>query len=287
VGTSLALMVLLLALFWMAAQFFRRPEYESFVSIEVYQVLISAVLLVVVLGFACTGAQLADSFAGGDTFEVARGYLNYLSNDVALKTVLVLEGAKVEAQYWGSLSFRWGLSVWGITTPGFPSLVLLERVIEFMLLLITPFMASLIVQMVGLEVIRGLMLPFVLPAGLVLRVFPPTRDAGAFLMASAIGFAVIFPYTYVMHSQIVYAMIQQDFAGSTESMESLLSGGGYLNMLIFGTEFGLFDSAKIIFGPIRAMSYLLLQALFLPSLSMILTVAFIKNLAKFFSQKLG
>ena len=287
VGTSIALMALLLSLFWMAAQFLRKPEYESFVSIEIYQLLISAVLLAVVLGFACTGSQLADSFAGGDTFEVARSYLNYLSNDLALKTVLTLEAAKTELQYWGSLTFRWGLSVWGLMTPGFPSLVLLERVVEFMLLLITPFMASLIVQMVGLEVIRGIMLPFVLPAGLVLRIFPPTRDAGGFLMASAIGFAVIFPYTYVMHSQIVYAMIQQDFAGSSESMESLLQGGGYLNMLIFGTEFGLFDSARIIYGPIRAMSYLLLQALFLPSLSMILTVAFIKNMSKFFSQKLG
>src|SRR3989344_6520020 len=91
VGTSIALMALLLSLFWMAAQFLRKPEYESFVSIEIYQLLISAVLLAVVLGFACTGSQLADSFAGGGTLEVGRSYLNYLSNDLALKTVLTLE----------------------------------------------------------------------------------------------------------------------------------------------------------------------------------------------------
>src|SRR3989344_3181624 len=287
VGASLALMVLLLALFWMAAQLFKRPEYESFVSIEIYQLIVSAVLLGVVVGFACASSQLSDSFAGGDTFEVARGYLNYMSNDLGLKTVLALEVAKEEAQYWSSLTFRWGLSVWGITVPGFPSMVLIERVVEFMLLLITPFMASLIVQMVGLEVIRGIMLPFVLPAGLVLRIFPPTRDAGAFLIAAAIGFAVVFPYTYVMHSQIVYAMISYDLQGSTEGMESLLTSGGNLEMLSFGTDFGLFDTVKVIYEPLRVMSYLLLQALFLPSLSMILTVAFIRNLSKFFSQKLG
>lgn len=287
VGTSLALMALLLALFWMAAQFFRKPEYESFVSIEIYQLVISAVLLSVIFGFACFSSQLSDSFAGGDTFDIARSYLSQISNGVALKTVLALEAGKLFAQYWGSLSFRWGLSVWGIMVPGFPSMVLIERVIDFLLLLTLPFMASLMVQMAGLEIIRGIMLPFVLPAGAVLRIFPPTRDAGTFLMASAIGFQIVFPYTYVMHSAIVTSMMEKDFQNNPESMEELLSGTGYGGLMEWNIDFGLFDSSRLLFGPLRAMSYLLLQALFLPALSMILTVAFIKNLAKFLSQKMG
>ena len=285
VATALMTMAVLLALFYMAAALFRKPEYESFVSIELHQLLVSALLFVFVLGSTCAASEYADRFAGnGDIFEVGRTYLNFISGSVALPSVISLEILKLHSQFWGSWTMRWGASVWWVILPGFPSFIVIERVADFLLLLISPFTASLLVQMAILEVIRGLVLPFVLPAGLVLRIFPPTRDAGGFLIASSIGFGIVYPYTYVMHDSVVRAMLAHDQRGV-----NVIAGlqGDYPDMAAYISLSGLFDADSMLFQPLRLLSFLLLQALFLPALSMTLTIAFIKGTAKFMSQKLS
>lgn len=283
VFTSFALMVFMLALFYMAANFFRKSEYESYVSIEMHQLLVSLLIFITIFGATCFASGLSDRFAGDDSFGIAREYLNTISNKVALPEIIRLEKQKIGAQIMGSLSMRWGLAIWGTTMPTFPAFVLVERVIEFLLMLMTPFVASLMVQQVGLEIIRATAIPFVLPAGVVLRIFPPTRDAGAFLIVASIAFGIIFPFTYVMHSAIVYRMLQFD-AGSTESAQSLL-GTTYPNLIYSVNEGGMWDADGGLLSPMRTLSYLLLQAVFLPALSMSLTIAFIKGTLKFMSQK--
>ena len=285
-GVSLALMALMLALFWMISQFLRKAEYESYVSIESYQLIVSVLMLITVFGAATFSCQMSEWFAGGDPFEIGTDYLNTLSNYVMIKAVVALESTKAFAQFWGSMSFRWGLSVWGVGVPGFPSFILIERVVDFILMLITPFTASLMVQQIILETIRGLAIPFVLPAGAVLRIFPPTRDAGSFLMASAICFQIVYPFTYVIHKEIVEKQIAE--AGLEKTFSAQLKDLGHERLSVFSiTEQGLFDVDAMLFSPFTAISFLLLQALFLPALSMIITIAFIKGLTKFFSQKLG
>ncbi|VVC00649.1 Uncharacterised protein [uncultured archaeon] len=285
-ATALATMTLAIVFAYMAAQFFRRPEYESFASIEIYQLVISAVLLVTIFGASCFAAQMSDAFAGGDAFDIGRSYLDYLTNQVAMPAVVRLQGTLFVSQWLSSVSMRYGASVWGITMPLFPSFVLIERSVEFLLILITPFTSSLIVQQIGLEIIRGTMIPFVLPAGVILRIFPPTRDAGAFLIAAALGFQVVFPYTYVMHSNIVRAMIA-DQTSEPRPIVDVLNGEGYPNVATSLQESGLYEPMGMLFHPIFSLSFLLLQALFLPALSMTITVAFIKGTTKFISQKMG
>jgi len=43
---------------------------------------------------------------------------------------------------------------------------------------------------------------FFFSIGVILRAFPPTRGAGAYMMAACIGFYLIFPFTYVMFATI-------------------------------------------------------------------------------------
>ncbi|MCX8198184.1 MAG: hypothetical protein N3F07_03265 [Candidatus Micrarchaeota archaeon] len=285
-AVSLSIMALFLALFWMIAQFLRKAEYESFVSIESHQLLVSAILLISIFGASEFSCRMAELFAGGDPFDISTSYLNFLSDTVMIKAVIALESTKMFVQFWGSMSFRWGVTVWGISVPGFPSFVLLERVVDFLLILVTPFSASLMVQRIMIETIRGIAIPFVLPAGVVMRIFPPTRDAGAFLIASAISFQIVYPYTYVMHKDIVERQIAQ--AGLERTFSQQLHDLGHDKLSVFSViEQGLFDVQTLLFTPLIAMSFLLLQALFLPALSMIITVTFIKGLSKFFSQKLG
>lgn len=286
IGTSISLMVALLALFYMAAQLMKKPEYESFVSIESHQLAVSAILAASVFGAAQFSCILADNFAGGDMFEIGANYVNFIGTDLGLNAILTFEGMKMFAQYWGSMTFRWGLTVWGVATPAFPSFILIERVADFLLMLITPFSASLMVQQIILETIKGTALPLVLPAGAVLRIFPPTRDAGSFLIAAAFGFGIVYPFTYVMHSRIVPDLLM---AGEdNKTIGQRLEERGEPSLDVFSiTESGLFDAESLLFEPLKWMTYLLLQALFLPALSMILTISFIKGMAKFLGQKLS
>jgi hypothetical protein len=289
VGVSFSLMLALLALFYVASQFFKKAEYESFVSLELHQLLISALLIATIFSASYFSCVIAVGFAGDDMFAIGSRYLNYMSNDLSLRAVLFFEGLKMFAQYWGSMSFRWGLSVWGLSSSGFPSFIVIERVADFLLLLVTPFSASLMVQEIILQVIQGIAIPFVLPVGAVLRIFPPTRDAGSFLMASALGFSIIYPFTYVMHQSIVPNMVKN--AMGEEGFEQVLVDRGQSDLWVFSPIYKgygyLFDVDNMIYKPVIAISFLLLQALFLPALSMILTISFIKGIAKFFSQKMG
>lgn len=284
-STGIALMIFMLALFWMAAQFFRKQEYESFVSIEIYQLFVSVIMLGVIFGASCFTAEMADGFSGRDQFDVGREYLDYLTNRVIMPNVIELEYLKLQSQYFGDIKMRWGPDVWGVAAPAFPSAILIERVTDFLLLFISPFLSSLMAQMVVLEFVRGVALPFVLPAGAVLRIFPPTRDAGAFLIATSMGFGIVFPYTYVMHDRIVRAML----AAPDTSLDytQVLQNAGAGNVESFMSDKGVLDLKYRFWHPFEYMSYLLLQALFLPALSITLTVAFIKGTTKFIGQKLG
>ena len=312
VATSLAVMALLLALFYMAAQLFKKPEYEGFVSIEMHQLLVSLLIFLLVFGASWLACDIANGFAqtdpvtgaylGGDQFDIARNYLNYVSNQVALPTLVSLEKTKIIMQWFGSVSMRWGLSIWGATLPGFPSFVLLERVLEFVLMLMAPFVSSLTVQQIGLEIIRGTMLPYVLPAGVVLRIFPPTREAGSFMIVTAIGFQIVFPYTYVMHRNIVEFMISQDALAAQNGTGADLCKGlahaypglfTYIDDSETGPSFSLGNLYTHVMSypcqilhSIDSLSYIILQAVFLPALSLSLTIAFIKGTLKFVSQKL-
>jgi hypothetical protein len=293
VGTAMATMVVLLALFYMAAQFFRKPEYEAFVSLELYQLAVSAILLTSVFAASCLAEEISSSMSsslfgpGKDSFDVGGEYMQFIANDVALQAIKKLQGLLFLSQWAGSITIRFGASVWGVIMPAFPVFVVIERVVEFLLLLISPFTASLTVQQIGLQVIKGTMLPFVLPIGVVLRVFPPTRDAGTFLISTALGFQIIFPFSYVMHAQIVKGTLIPNAYANEKSISDFMKSNGFGAVSALVSENGLFDVSSMLFSPFLSLSFLLLQAIFLPALSMVLTVAFIKGFNKFMSQKLG
>jgi len=288
VGTGVATMVLLLVFFYMAAQFFKKPEYEAFVSIEVYQLIVSLILFTLIFGTSCFADGIVNSIVGGgkDAFDVGTEYLQYISNDIALSAIEKLQALLILSQWASSVTMRFGASVWGVAIPVFPAFVVIERVMEFLIMLISPFMSSLIVQQVGLQIIKGTMMPFVLPMGVVLRIFPPTRDAGSFFISTAIAFQIVFPFTYVMHDRIVKDILIPAAYENPETFEDAMKISSP-KTLDYISEYGLFDIDNMFFHPLLGVSFLLLQAIFLPALSITLTVAFIKGFNKFITQKMG
>ena len=289
VGTGVATMVLLLVLFYMAAQFFKKPEYEAFVSIEVYQLMVSLIIFLSIFGTSCFADEIVKSVVGGgrDAFGVGTSYLQYVTNDIALSSVEKLQTLLLLSQWGSSVTMRFGASVWGVSIPVFPAFAVIERTVEFLLMLVSPFMSSLIVQQVGLQIIRGAMMPFVLPMGVVLRIFPPTRDAGSFFISTAIAFQIVFPFTYVMHDAIVKKVLIPAAYADQATFDQTLRAYNTPSLVSYISEYGLFDIDDMFFRPLLGLSFLLLQAVFLPAISITLTVAFIKGFNKFITQKMG
>jgi len=67
---------------------------------------------------------------------------------------------------------------------------------------------------------------FFFSVGVVLRAFPPTRGAGAYLMAAAIGFYFVFPLSYIMVS--AFSVTQGDIAMPPPGGCDLALGSGGL-----------------------------------------------------------
>jgi hypothetical protein len=285
VTVSIALMIFLLSLFYMAAQLFKRPEYEAFTNLEIYQLGVSATILVLVLGFSCFASEISYAFAGGDPFDIGTQFLNYMVNDALVPSVTTLHSTMLFCQYYGSLSMRWGAGVWGTVVPTFGFFLAVDRAVSFLLMVIIPFTSSLVVQGMLLEVIRAVAIPFVLPAGVVLRVFPPTREAGTFLICAAIGFQVVYPFTYVMHNAVLRPIVKDHLDQYEDAQAASNAFQGASNIVKTITA-GAFDPWKMFIHPIRTIALLILQAIFMPALSMTLTISFIKGLSKFMSQKL-
>ncbi len=67
-------------------------------------------------------------------------------------------------------------------------------------------------------------LSVILPAGLVLRTFYPTRKLGGFLIAVAIGLYVVLPLSYVFNAMLANSYSVELSSGSTNSAYTMASG---------------------------------------------------------------
>ncbi|MFA4982737.1 MAG: hypothetical protein WC588_00825 [Candidatus Micrarchaeia archaeon] len=283
-AVSIAVMASIIALAYMASQFFRKPEYEGFVTLEIYQLIVSVLLFVSIGGVAVFANSLMYAFSGSDPINTGRAYLSYVSEQIALPVMVGFETLKLAMQFIGSISMRWGASVWGVVMVPFGACQVLEKVADVVLMISVPFISSLQVQMVILEMIEGLALSFVLPAGALLRIFPPTRDAGTFLMCSALAALTVYPFTYVMHDKIVRVMVSGESENPTANDMLQSQNPGFARVM---SASWAIDPEKMLFRPLRLLSYLVLQGAFLPALSMVITISFIKGTTKFVSQKFG
>jgi len=284
---AIALMVFAIACVFMISQVLRRPEWEAYARLELYQVFVSVLIIVFVAIIADFAYTFSYTLAGGDPFTIAHTYLNNLLFEKSFPSIIKLRWLSMTCQYWGGLYTKYGSSNWGIQFPMFPGLNAIESSIEFLINILSPFTASLMVQQIGLEIIQGLMFPVVMPIGVFLRIFPQTREAGVFLIATALGFAIIFPLTYVMHSVVIAEIERANPATWYSELAldpALTEGTGSVGGT--ATYFNPYYMVAVpLFVRLQELSFVIMQGVFLPALSMILTTSFIKLTSKFISQK--
>ncbi len=297
------IMIALSAIAYMLSKLIKYKEFEIFAKMELYQILISLVLLITIILGTQALFEICSSIAGNDPFTIALEYLEDLIGQT-YKSIRSAFWGRFGVEFLSKISVSLGLEeiVPGWETMGIPldvsvnfpptDLSTLGRALDKLFAILSPFYASLAIQQFALSVIKAIMISLILPVGIFLRVFPTTRNSGSFLIAVAIGFYIVFPFTYVVHSAVmedITTTIQEESLNTLEKIMYDLPASGAYNVVftgIWGKVFGL-AGPKIyeLFKGILMFPVIIMQGLFLPTISMAITISFINSFQKFLIQR--
>ncbi|RLG20053.1 hypothetical protein DRN67_01000 [Candidatus Micrarchaeota archaeon] len=313
---EIIIIVLLTLLFiagitYMLAQFMRRPEWTAWVKIQLYHIGVSALLAAGAVWFAGIACTVSLWLAGGDPFTIADEHISNLFTNNIRKAIFSLVKIQVASEYLAGLYIQIGSPTFGTGFSAFPVYRVISSNAQFLITMMIPFASSLLAQKIGLELIHATAFTILLPMGILLRAFAITRDAGSFLIATSIGLFVVFPLTYVMNKMIMEGPTPGDpgyrapatpptaaqptmCVEASEGYDRASDQGWWQedaiypnSVLTFLTNAIPFRPDKIIAPAMQCMAYVMPQALFLPALNMIITIAFINSLTKFLSRHLG
>ncbi|VVC03549.1 Uncharacterised protein [Candidatus Bilamarchaeum dharawalense] len=301
---------------YMLSRFLKVPEWEAYLNIELSNLMSSFVVIIFVIGLFATGSAVTstwyDSVSYCSAAEAAIAFMSSSVSESALKASMDVYKIQACTSMLSTFSRRTGEFVLTQTYkvfPGVDTFVSVTNVLSFTLI---SFYSTISVQIALLHLVQGLMIPFFLPAGLILRFFPPTRDAGAFLISLAFGFQFLFPTLYIINGQIFNSIGGEPYR-SPETLINFLCGplkygaAGYLfnpnasplfKIPIPGfstllrtlgtlTSEGLLNAVSMSeFIPIlEHIASLSLLVLFMPALAMMVTISFINVMTKFIITK--
>ncbi|MFH1447633.1 MAG: hypothetical protein ABIG39_02110 [Candidatus Micrarchaeota archaeon] len=272
---SLLIMVLIISLAYMVSRILHRIEWEAWARNESYQVIVSAVIASSMIFIADISCVVSTDLAGGDAFDIAEQFLTSNYHE-GISIIYSLYGIVAQLDFMANFQIASATNPMFIK-PMFPGLSAIAQHIRSVIAIIALLSGNLMVQKIGLEIIEQIAFNILLPLGLVMRVFPWTRDAGSFVIAVAFGFYIVFPLTYVMASEVMDALALDDEGNWTSFV-------GLPGFPLPGP--GAFFLINLFFGPLTTLFYdirnldIILAATFFPVLSITITITFIKALTK-------
>ncbi len=165
--------------------------------------------------------------------------------------------------------------------------------IQFFIKALTTASLSAYVQSSILSAIAVSALSILLPLGLILRTFYPSRKLGGFIIASVIGLYVVFPLTYLMNANILDSY---SVSVSNSSIVNMTNQATALNGYISGVSpsdangsfiskiSGALSSLSNDFSALanqlmEDVSYFIMAAFILPAFSVVLTSISVKELS--------
>ena len=302
----------LILITYLIAKVSQVPEWEAYLNIELSNLAGTFLIMLFVLGFFGAGAIFSFMVTGNSSPTDAAA--DYLTTHV---TSNVLEGMYDVFRIQTCTSMlnvfmrRIGEAVLTNVFKVFPGIDVFVNITNVIGYGLVAIYASLQFQLLTLRLIDAFALQFLLPAGLIMRFFPPTRDAGSFLIALAFAFQFVFPMVYLINGQVVeYLGIQTyDKAKSDLIIQSLCGPFKYgvmgvlfnplANVPVVSSFPGLQSLFKVIlseatlnllsmaeFVPImRSLSLLSLFALFMPAFALVISLTFINAMTKFLTFK--
>ena len=273
VGMALILTVVLISLAYMASQITQSEKLEVWAKDELFQLLLSVVLVTLVAGLAigaCTFSKDYMEFVTGPTgytgaspFLNAYHYLDSLINRQGVSLAKSIVKSGINEQLKGTKYVFWGLPLTGGCGIAYEA-SRKARAQEYELLvdLMMPAMVSLELQKNLLMFAETMGMAVLLPFAVVLRIIPFTRDAGNFLIALSLGVYVVLPATYVLN-----AYAAGDPTAGITSDPTFRQVEGKIGDPIFATV-------------IYSIGSILPQAILLPNISIIILTAFVMGFNK-------
>jgi len=259
IGVLTLTALFIIAVAFMASQFFRKAEWEAWAKNSGLQVGVAFALVVGINLMIVTGCALSNTLVGQDMFDAPINYLGNLAYGKGFPLVYALIDASLQNQL-EALDFTFTqnpLVGGGGEAPhaGEKTKANAQDAITNMLM---PMIASLYAQQAIIRVAQELIIPFFIPAAFVLRIFPQTRTMADYLLAISVGLAVVLPLTYVLNMYIA-----QDI-----STANIISPSAALD-------------PDLMFAQVAS---LIPQAVFLPNIAIVITVSFIMTFSKFLSR---
>lgn len=311
---TVLLMGIIVLITYLGARILRIPEWEAYLAVELSDLVTALLIVLFVVGLFSVSTEFANSLIktfGLDVVgsaqsppEAAAKILNSIIKDVEKARTDMYE-IQMCTSILNTFYKRPGEAALSVIYKLFPGIDLFATMSGVVVGSLIMLEASLKAQLELIQMIDALTPVLLLPAGIVLRFFPPTKDAGSFLLAVAISLQIVFPLTYVINAKvfdeigIVYhrpsgliAMLcGVDFLAA--SIPSLLIPkiAGIFSTSLAGSlaavinpllSEGSLSAMKIIeyLAIIDYMATISLFGFFAPSISMVFTVAFINALTK-------
>ncbi|MCK4319329.1 hypothetical protein KAW38_02035 [Candidatus Micrarchaeota archaeon] len=296
-GITVAIMILYIVLVRTISVIIKRPEWTAYSNIELYQLFISVGIMVLALGIAA-GTQVFFEEALGKkastpgtsaVIEAASSFIQKNLNRGVIPLLVDLMSLEAKFSFYNAVELRTGPTVWNWTIKMYPGLEAIINSVRVLFFTVMVMYGTTSVQLFILYLIDAVMYPFVLPAGVVLRFIPQTRDAGIFLITLAIVFQNIYPALYVISEMAlddIWAI--QEWGSSFEPYSSLSSSPPAMfssaMTVVQIPVVHLFNYVFLVpfFEGVATIS---LVGLFIPSLVMTLSTAFVNALTRFFTGK--
>jgi hypothetical protein len=284
-AVGISMVLLSFSLIYMTSKIFEKPEWVVWIKDEFFQTIVSVVIvvtIVLVLGIIC---GVFNSIAGADPFIIAHGYLNAVVWDKTLNFATTAFQDSLICQLIAAYKTHLGVSSLGITFSQHIGLRTIATDFDFLYALFAGLSASLMVQDIGLSIIQAFAFRILLPIGILFRVFPFLRRAGAMFIALAIGLYIVFPLCFVMDKAIVDSVINDANFQTSLNVAQVEAGVSTL-VLAFISPFlpwAILDLMMLM----QQAAMLLPQAIFLPTLNLVITLTFVKNATRVLSQNFG
>jgi len=291
IAGTILVVVMMLAVLFMIGRAMGRREWEALSKTELYHTGIAAIWAIIISAVVLTSCNLACTMGDGQNpIDTATSYLSGLEEKMGACIERLLGLAKDLRIYTAldmmippSPSCLQGLCL----QPYMGCRVMADNFETMATVYMAPLVASLLAQRFALSAIAVLAFQIILPVGLILRISPFGREAGAFLMAIAISLYIVFPLTYVFAEKATTAIMNKDPSYSINvddiSLPSLEAAMGNELQKSFGLPYPV-DCAE--FAPmeklLKLVGNILPQAVFFPALSMIITIASARVLSKVF-----
>jgi hypothetical protein len=302
---------------YLLSKVFKVPEWEAYLSIELSNLLSSFLIMLFVIGMFGVGTAAVIVHTGGaygSPPQAAIAFIQGTVMDSALAATTDVYKIQACTSILSTFSKRIGEFVLTQTYKVFPGIDTFVNITSVLGMGLLTLYNTASVQAMVLFVVDVLVVPFFLPAGIILRFFPPTREAGSFLISVAFGFQIIYPGFYLINKQI-YEEIGGRYYNTPGERPTILINS-ICGPFKYGVAGYLFNPSNIIFGSVpgggtlgtmlsRVISEGLLNALsmaefipimrhiaslsllviFMPALAMMVTIAFINAMTKFIVAK--